>query len=212
MPQSAHQDDATTADSGLTSLEVARRLELDGPNQIPRARDPTLATRFVRHLVEPLSAVLLVAGLVTMIVLQRRIEGAAILAIVVLNAIVGAAQERSSAAAIRALERIVAPVALVRRDGRDQVVAASQLVRGDLVSVRSGDIVPADLRLLSAASLSVDEATITGESWPADKSPPLAPLSAPDQDSSGELFSGTSVVRGTAPESSRQPAQERWWA
>ncbi len=182
---------------GLTEPEATRRLALDGPNQLPRPNDPSVAVRALRQLVDPLSLVLVAAALASIIVLDHRVEGLTIAAIVVLNVVIGTAQEQKAATAVAALEQLTAPTARVRRDGHVRLVPAACLVRGDVIELVAGDRVPADVVLAQAAALAIDEATLTGESFPADKlvterSQPDAPLG----ERAGEAFAGTLVVRG----------------
>ncbi|HEX6595419.1 MAG TPA: cation-transporting P-type ATPase, partial [Acidimicrobiales bacterium] len=183
--------------SGLDEEEAARRLESDGANVLPAAPTPTLAQLVRRQLSEPLTLVLVVVTLVTLAVLRDVPEGSAIAAIVLLNVAIGVTQERRAQAAVDALEELTAPTARVRRSGRSLTIPAADVVRGDVVELTAGDRVPADLALVEAASLAVDEAVLTGESLPAEKRagyvpPPEAALG----DRAGDAFAGTLVVRG----------------
>jgi len=182
---------------GLSAAEAAGRLAVDGPNQLPRPPEPSSARRALRHLAEPLSLVLLAAAALSVSVLGRPAEGFTILAIVVLNVVIATVQEHRSAAAVRALEELTAPTARARRDGATIVVPSAELVRGDIVEVAAGDRVPADLQLLESAGLAVDEAILTGESWPVEKDANAHPPSdAPLGDRTDRAFSGTLAVRG----------------
>jgi Ca2+-transporting ATPase len=178
-----------TSRLGLTSQEAAARLDRDGPNELPANPEPSLLARFVRQALEPLSLVLVAASVISVVVLEQVVEGLAIFVIVVLNVTVGSVQEARSASALAALEDLTAPTARTRRDGRIQVVPARALVVGDLVELAAGDRVPADLSLLEVSGLSIDEAILTGESFPVDKGP------VTDGDGASAL-AGTLVVRG----------------
>lgn len=182
---------------GLTQEAAAQRLADDGPNELPTAPEPRLAVRVARQVLDPLSLVLLAASLASIAVLGHTAEGLAIAAIVVLNVTIGTAQERRASSAVAALEDLTAPTARVRRSGRTAVIPARHLVVGDVVELAAGDRVPADLTLLEAVSLAVDEAILTGESLPATKlvgepSRPDVPLG----DRAGDAFASTLVVRG----------------
>ncbi len=182
---------------GLTEDEAARRLAVDGPNELQRKKEVPLAARAARHLTEPLSLVLIAAAVASFVVLGRRVEGAAIAAIVVLNAVIGTGQERKAASAVAALEQLTAPTARAFRNGEVRVVPAAELVRGDVVDLAAGDRVPADVLLNEAAALSIDEAILTGESFPKEKRVgEPAPPGTPPAERAGEAFAGTLVVRG----------------
>jgi calcium-translocating P-type ATPase len=182
---------------GLPESEAQRRLSRDGPNALPRSAGPSLLLRILRQVAEPLSLVLVAAALASIVVLGHRVEGLTIAAIVVLNVAIGTAQESRAASAIAALEELTSPTARVRRDGVTRVVPAASLVRGDVVELAAGDRVPADVVLDEAIALAVDEAILTGESFPADKrvAGPAA-IGTPPADRPGEAFAGTMVVRG----------------
>ena len=168
-----------------------------GPNVLPSAPAPTLARRVGRQLADPLTFVLVVVAVLTLAVLRQVPEGSAIAAIVVLNVGIGVTQERRAQAAIDDLEQLTAPTARVRRSGRSVAVPASEVVVGDVVELSPGDRVPADLVLVEAASLAIDEALLTGESVAADK---VAGRRVADgavlADRVGDAFAGTLVVRG----------------
>ncbi|HET7488403.1 MAG TPA: cation-transporting P-type ATPase [Acidimicrobiales bacterium] len=187
----------TWTTAGLDDEEAARRLAADGPNVLPAEPPPSLAARVWAQLSEPLTLVLLVVAAITLAVLREVEEGAAIAAIVVLNVAIGVSQERRAEAAVDALKGLTAPSARVRRSGRSCSVPAAAVVRGDLVELAAGDRVPADVVLVEAASLAVDEAVLTGESLPAEKEAgrPAEPGAAL-ADRPGEAFAGTLVVRG----------------
>ncbi|GAB3151547.1 cation-translocating P-type ATPase [Microbispora hainanensis] len=187
--------------TGLTEEEAARRLAEHGPNEIPQPKPPNLIVRAARQLADPMSVLLLVAGLVTLLVLGEVPEGAAILAILLVNVVIGVAQETKADKAVRALHTLTAPMATVVRGDVVRRIPAAQVVPGDIVTVAAGDRVPADARLIETSALAVDEALLTGESLSADKRAggaggaggPHVPLG----DRTGEIFSGTLVVRGS---------------
>ncbi|MFI7041640.1 cation-translocating P-type ATPase [Microbispora rosea] len=184
--------------TGLTEEEAARRLAEHGPNEIPQPKPPNLLVRAARQLADPMSVLLLVAGLVTLLVLGEVPEGAAILAILLVNVVIGVTQETRADKAVRALRTLTAPMATVVRGDVVRRIPAAEVVPGDIVTVAAGDRVPADARLVEAGALAVDEAPLTGESLSAEKHAggaggPGVPLG----DRAGEIFSGTLVVRGS---------------
>ncbi|MEZ0075893.1 cation-translocating P-type ATPase [Planotetraspora sp. GP83] len=183
---------------GLSEEAASRLLARHGPNELPQPAPPSLPVRAARQLADPMSILLLIAGLVTLVVLGEVPEGAAILAILLVNVVIGVTQETRADRAVRALRTLTAPMAKVRRDGVVRRVPAAEIVPGDVIEIAAGDRVPADARVVEASALAVDEAMLTGESLSADKraTGPADP-GTPLGDRRGELFSGTLVVRGT---------------
>lgn len=183
--------------TGLTSEEATHRLERHGPNRL-EATDATAAWRvLLRQFRSPLVLFLMVCAAITL-VQGHLVDTAAITAAVVLNAAIGFWQERKAETEVRALQSLASPTARVRRDGHVQTIDSAALVPGDLVHLDSGDRVPADLRLIEAVSLRVDESMLTGESLATDKdTDPVAP-EAPTGDRTGMAFSGSLVSSGRA--------------
>ena len=183
--------------SGLSETEAARRLDIHGPNQLPQASPVSPVRRFLSQFNHILIHVLLVAALVTA-VLSHWVDTGVIVAIVLVNAIIGYVQEGKAEAALSAIRSLLAPRANVIRDGHRLNIDAATLVMGDIVILEAGDRVPADLRLIEVRDMRVDEAILTGESVPVDKS-----LSqATEHSALGErvcmLFSGTMIATGIA--------------
>ncbi|HEX6920082.1 MAG TPA: cation-transporting P-type ATPase [Actinomycetes bacterium] len=176
--------------TGLTGAEAARRLAEHGPNVIPEPPPPKTLHRVLAQLRDPMIMLLLGAAVLT-VALRDWTDFTVIALVVVLNTAVGVAQEVRAERAVAALRRLGSPVARVVRDGRDVVLAAADLVVGDVVRLEAGDIVPADASLLDAFQLQIDESTLTGESVPVDKD-------AAATDATAELLSGTVVTRGRA--------------
>ncbi|HEU4425987.1 MAG TPA: HAD-IC family P-type ATPase, partial [Pilimelia sp.] len=151
--------------TGLTAAEAVNRLRTDGPNTVAAPRRQHLSGRILRQLTDPLVALLLAAAVVTTAL--RDYPDTLVIALVVLvNTAIGVAQEVRADSAIAALDRLAAPTARVVRGGVDLLVPAADVVRGDLVRVEAGDVVPADIMLADAYRLQVDEAALTGESVP----------------------------------------------
>jgi Ca2+-transporting ATPase len=182
--------------SGLTAPEAGRRLAETGPNALPEApRRPwyALLARQFRDFM-----ILVLLGAATGAALTGGTQDVVvILAIVLLNAVIGFFQEYRAEAAIHALRRMAAPEARVRRDGQACSLPATGLVPGDVVLLEAGAIVPADLRLVEAADLAVDESALTGESHAVSKRPEaLAGDELPLGDRANMAFKGTVVARG----------------
>ena len=156
--------------SGLTDAEAARRLQELGPNTIPQARPPHLVQRVLAQLRDPMILLLMVAGVVTTLT-HDLTDTAIIAAVVLLNTTLGVVQEWRADRAVRALDRLAAPWAAVRRGGVRRRAPARDVVPGDLLVVEAGDIVAADATLVEAHTLQVDEAAITGESVPRECAP-----------------------------------------
>src|SRR5690606_30108396 len=150
--------------------EAERRLSAYGPNEIAAEEATSRWTLLVSQFRDPLIYILLAAAAVTLAV-QHYVDAGVILAVVLINAVIGYVQEGRAEQAMRALSRLAAPGAEVVRDGRTRHVRARDLVPGDVVLLASGSRVPADLRLLTEVDLRVDESALTGESIAAHKDP-----------------------------------------
>ncbi|HET9345207.1 MAG TPA: cation-transporting P-type ATPase, partial [Candidatus Limnocylindrales bacterium] len=184
---------ATDARAGLTTPEAAARLDASGPNEL-EAEPPTSLPRLILGAVtEPFVLLLAVAGVLAVGLGEVR-DG--LLVLLGLVPIVGAdvVVEFRAERALEELRAAAAPVARVRRDGRAVDLPARELVAGDVVLVRAGDIVPADLRVSSAVGLSIDRSVLTGESVPEAVATAPDPPGAPVADRRSMAFGGTSVV------------------
>jgi magnesium-transporting ATPase (P-type) len=180
---------------GLTSGEAAKRLEADGPNRLPAAKPRSLLARVFAQFNNLLIYVLLASALVT-VVLRHALDAVVILAVVLINAAIGFIQEGRAEKSLEAIRAMLTREASVLRDGRRLTVPAESLAVGDVVLIEAGDRVPADLRLLRATNLRIEEAALTGESAPADKSAdPVAPDAALG-DRASMAYSGTLVASG----------------
>ena len=187
--------DATAA--GLTEQQAAKRLKRYGPNALPPSpvRHPLL--RFVAHFNSALIYFLLAAA-VAGVLLGHLVDAGVILAVVLVNAIVGFVQEGKAEHALDAIRSMIAPRAVVLRDGARTSVSVSVLVPGDVVMLEAGDKVPADLRLIRARGLLIDEALLTGESVAATKDDGDGADDAALGDRRNMAFSGTLVAAGQA--------------
>ncbi|MBZ8135187.1 cation-transporting P-type ATPase [Afifella sp. IM 167] len=182
---------------GLTTEEAAERLSRYGPNLLPAAPPRPALLRFLAQFNNLLIYVLLASALVTA-ALAEWIDTSLILAVVVINAVVGFIQEGRAEKALDAIRDMISPSAAVLRDGRRLTVPAEEIVPGDVVLVEAGDRVPADLRLLRARSLRIEEAALTGESVPVDKNAEPSPPGAVLGERSSMAHFGTLVVAGQA--------------
>jgi magnesium-transporting ATPase (P-type) len=184
-----------TGPRGLTQAEAAARLDLYGPNQMEEDPPPPALLVFIRQFRSPLIFILLVAMVVTLL-LQEYLDAIVIAAVLLLNAVIGFAQERKAEGAVWALMQLVVPSARVIRDGQDQEVDSRELVVGDVVLLESGTRVPADLRLRSATALRIDESLLTGESVPVSKRVEPVPSEAAVPDRSSMAYTGAIVTTG----------------
>lgn len=195
IPEIAKQF-ATDSDRGLFSVEAAKRLVQQGPNELRKAKGISPLMLFLGQFKSLVIWVLIVAAAVS-IVLGERIDGGAILAIVILNAIIGFFQEYRASKAAAALARLATPKARVIRDGHATVVAAAEIVGGDILLLEAGDLVAADARLIEASQLRANEAPLTGESQPVEKQVETLPGNTPLAERRNMLFFGTSIVGGS---------------
>ncbi len=187
-----------TGPSGLSPAEAAARLARLGPNTLPSEPPVGLLVLFIRQFKSPLIYVLLLAAIVSL-ALGELADGLFVFFALLLNAIIGFIQERSAQRSAEALKSLVVAHATVRRAGEDAEIAAQDLVLGDLVLLESGAKVPADLRLVRASGLEVDESLLTGESLTVDKRPDVVLTEdAPLGDRRNMVFAGTLVTRGRA--------------
>lgn len=194
-PQAVLQFFQSSATTGLSADEARRRLAQYGANTLPTMRGPGVARRFLRQFHNVLIYVLLVAAAVTA-VLGHPVDSAVIIGVVLINALVGFVQEGKAERALQAIRRMLSLEANVLRDGRRAPIPAEELVPGDIVLLSSGDKVPADLRLLHARSLRIEEAVLTGESLSVEKDTASVAPAAPLGDRRCMAYSGTLVSYG----------------
>ncbi len=158
----------THLERGLTPAESAARLERVGPNELIERQGPSFWKLLLNQFNQFLVIILVVSALISF-ALGEWLDGGAIMAIVILNAIIGVVQESKAEEALAALKKLAAPEAKVIRDGHQLAVPANQLVPGDLVVLETGNYIPADLRLVKSVNLRIEEASLTGESVPVEK-------------------------------------------
>jgi P-type Ca2+ transporter type 2C len=181
---------------GLDAGSVDARRATTGPNELEAPPSPSWARRFVGQFRSLLILVLLAAAALSMVVGELK-DTVVVAAVLLLNAVLGTVQEARADRSVRALQSMLPSRARVRRDGRTLEVAASELVPGDVVSVESGDRIPADGRLLVDAVLEVDESSLTGESVPVSKhAAAVSDVDAAVAERTGMVWMNTTVARG----------------
>ena len=182
---------------GLSSAEVASRAERFGPKKFAEGKTESRWRAFLRQYADPMQIVLLVAGIVSLYPLKELETGLVLVFLTLFNAVLGLQQEGKAAAAVAALQKMMIVKARVTRGGELEQIPAEQLVPGDVVSIEAGDIVPADGRLLRAASLEVAESALTGESLPVSKgTDPVDGADTPLGDRTDMIYMNTNVIRG----------------
>ena len=180
---------------GLSSDEAQKRLEEVGHNRLPAAEKEGIFKRFFKHFHNLLIYVLLAAAVLTAI-LEHWIDTGVILAVVIINAAIGFIQEGKAEEALEGIRKMLSLQALALRDGRWVEIDAEELVPGDRVKLRSGNRVPADMRLIETTHLQIEESALTGESQASDKSTMATDADAGIGDRDGMAFSGTLVTTG----------------
>ncbi|HEX6763070.1 MAG TPA: cation-transporting P-type ATPase [Gaiellaceae bacterium] len=182
---------------GLSTGEAAERTRRYGANRFAEGETEPRWHAFVRQYRDPMQIVLLVAGILSLYPLRELGTGLMLLFLTVFNAVLGLQQEGKAAAAVAALQKMMIIKARVRRDGALAELPAEELVPGDVVAIEAGDLVPADGRLLKAATLEVAESALTGESMPVAKSvDTLVSVDTPLGDRTDMVYMNTSVTRG----------------
>ena len=187
----------TDSEKGLDSAEASARLQKYGPNRLPEGKKRGPFMRFLAQFNNILVYVLLGAGF-TKLMLNLWVDASIIFGVVVLNALLGFMQEGKAEKALDSIRNMLSAEARTVRGGETRMIAAEQLVPGDIVILESGDKIPADLRLIDAKNLRTEEAALTGESVPADKGTDMVPANATVGDRKNMAFSGTMVVSGRA--------------
>ena len=197
-------------EGGLTSAEAQKRLEANGKNKLAEGKKESLLHRFFKQLAEPMTIILLVAAAISAgVEIYNGVQNnhwefpadvVIIMAVVLINAILGVFQESKAEKAIEALQEMSAATSKVLRDGKIQIVHSEDLVVGDVVLLEAGDAVPADARIIECASMKIEEAALTGESVPVDKKvealTPDANGNVPLGDRKNMVFMGSTVVYG----------------
>lgn len=191
-------------ESGLTTADARTRLEKNGPNKLAEGKKTPLIVRFLKELSDPMILILIAAAIVSAITAVFEGEGMAdviiILAVVLINAVLGVFQESKAEKAIEALKEITAATSKAYRDGHLVSIRSEELVPGDIIVLEAGDSVPADARIIENASMKVEEAALTGESVPVNKSADTLDLGdkkdVPLGDRVNMVYMGSTVVYG----------------
>lgn len=190
----------TNIEKGLTSNEVASKREKYGLNELNAKKKKSILVKFLEQFKDFMIIILIVAAVVSGIVGIQEGEGITdtiiILIVVVLNAIIGVAQENKAEKSLEALQKMSSHVAKVIRDGKLQVVQSRELVQGDIVILETGDYIPADLRIVEAVNLKSQEAAMTGESVPSEKSENTIEGDCDLGDRKNMLFSSSLITYG----------------
>ena len=195
---------------GLTSAEAEKRLAENGKNKLAEGKKESILKRFLKQLAEPMTIILLVAAAISAgVEIYNGVQAGhwefpadvvIILAVVIINAVLGVFQESKAEKAIEALQEIAAATSKVIRDGKQITVRSEDLVVGDIIVLEAGDSVPADARIIECASLKIEEAALTGESVPVEKKVDALALGengdVPLGDRKNMVFMGSTVVYG----------------
>ncbi|WP_108651769.1 cation-transporting P-type ATPase [Dongshaea marina] len=195
LPESEVLSKVESSELGLSESQASERLQRDGYNRLnPASKRPWLL-RFAQQFHNLLIYVLLVAAIVTSIV-GHWVDTSVIIAVVVINALIGVVQEGKAEKALEAIRDMLSHQAMAKRDGSFNSINADELVLGDWVRLQPGDKVPADIRLFRTHNLQCDEALLTGESLPVDKHPGFVARELSLGDRTCMLYSGALITRG----------------
>ena len=193
-----------SSEQGLSSQEAEKRLEQYGKNKLKEGKKASLLERFLKELADPMIIILIVAAAISGVTAYYEGESFTdvfiILAVVIINAVLGVFQESKAEAAIEALQEIAAATSKVLRDGKLVTLKSEELVPGDVVVLEAGDAVPADGRIIESASMKIEEAALTGESVPVNKIVSILNLEGekdvPLGDRKNMMYMGSTVVYG----------------
>ena len=196
--------DLNTTEKGLNSSQAAERLEKYGKNKLKEGRKVTVIEKFLKELADPMIIILIAAAVVSGITAAYSGESFTdviiIMAVVVINAVLGVVQENKAEKAIAALQEITAATSKVLRDGKQITIKSEDLVPGDIIILEAGDAVPADARITESASMKIEEAALTGESVPVNKICDILNLKdekdIPLGDRKNMVYMGSTVVYG----------------
>ena len=185
----------SSSSNGLSAEESRRRLQQFGPNELKAKKQTPIILVFLQQFLNPLIYVLLVAAIIS-VVARHFLDAIVIFGVLVLNAGIGTFQETQAEKAMKALMDMAAPKAKVRRSGNIEIIAAREIVPGDILLFESGDKVPADIRLIEAVNLKSNESALTGESMPVDKIITPVDSDSAIADQANVLFMSTIITNG----------------
>ncbi len=196
-------EETRSSENGISAEEAARRLEQDGKNKLIEAKGESIVHKFLKQLAEPMTVILLVAaivsGILSLVEHSFPSDVIIIMAVVVINSVLGVLQESKAEKAIAALQEIAAATSKVIRNGKILAVRSEELVVGDVIVLEAGDSVPADVRLIECAGMKIEEAALTGESVPVTKTADVLTSEngeIPLGDRKNMAFMGSTVVYG----------------
>lgn len=197
-------ENVASAETGLTAEEAKIRLEKNGKNKLAEGKKESIIHKFLMQLADPMIIILIVAAVVSAITSVYNKEFPSdviiIMIVVIINAVLGVYQESKAEKAIEALQEIAAATSKVKRNGKIETVAAEDLTVGDVIVLEAGDSVPADCRILKSASMKIEEAALTGESVPVNKTDDvidsLGSEDVPLGDRKNMCYMGSNVVYG----------------
>jgi Ca2+-transporting ATPase len=195
-PAAALERQSVTQAEGLTSAEADARRARYGPNRFAEAAREPRWQAFVRQYKDPMQIVLLAAGILCLFIPNQAATGIVLIVLTLLNAAMGLSQEGKANASVAALQKMMVVKAKVRRDGALAELPMEALVPGDVVNIEAGDLVPADARIITAATLEIDESALTGESVPVPKQIEAVASDAALGDRVDLAFMNTQVTRG----------------
>ena len=162
-----------SSESGLSSSEIEKRIEKFGPNKLASKKQKSLLSIFLEQFKSSMVLILFIAaavsGVIGVMEGEGLVETIVILAILLLNAIIGTVEERKAQSSLEALNKMSSPHSKVLRNGQIEEIDATQIVPGDIVVLETGDIIPADMRLIETVNLKIQESALTGESVAVDK-------------------------------------------
>lgn len=187
----------TNVSSGLSKKEAQARLQEDGPNALPEAKQETWAIVFLRQFQSPLIYMLLAAALIIFFVGEDKLDAFIISGVLLFNAVVGTIQEGRTRSILQSLKRFVKTNTIAIRGGKRVLVDDVDLVKGDIILLQEGQRIPADAYVVESNSLQLDEAILTGESRPVYKSPYVQCAQGDQQDPGNVLYKGTYVLSGS---------------
>lgn len=198
-------NDVKSNENGLSSSEAKKRLEENGKNKLAEAKGKSLIRRFFEQMTDPMIIILIVAAIVSLVLSIVENESFAdviiIMAVVIINAVLGVYQENKAEKAIEALQEMSQATSKVLRDGKIEIIHSEDIVVGDVVLLEAGDAVPADGRIIENASLKIEEAALTGESVPVSKLVDMINLNGEAKDVTlgdrkNMVYMGSTVVYG----------------
>ena len=192
------QELSVSVDDGLTPTQASSRLKTFGPNLLAKAKKETMLDIFVRQFKSPLIYILILAAILVLMFGQST-DALVILAVVILNAVVGTVQEGRARNSLERLRSLIRHKAVVRRGGGEMLVPSEEVVPGDILILHEGDRIPADARLIHLEGLKTDESILTGEAYTIAKNPDvLSRKNLVSGDQKNMVFAGTSVASGYA--------------